>query len=316
MAEIAKAIQTNIDAIKDKQAEAVNVNSSKAELHKKLKVPTVGLKTFNLEYPRTVCTVASCVDLVSVGSDGKQETHYKTICHDRCQITTDKNVLRCAELQECWAMQISIDECRVCKCPWYIHMHITYDMAQETVYVEDQSVKKLIDEKDGSIKAIKAFEKQLDEKMNQLNYEKKRLAEVNARFACFLKHNAIAPYNDAMLEYLNHIIENEKMKVGVGISPKTLEGLVNTRAVYQEEIKAIEEATEGKTSKDPNLDIETINKLMEQLKSLPIVGGMLKDVMSGVREANEKATQFNEKHVDAPPKDSKKGTWKFWKHFY
>jgi hypothetical protein len=88
-----------------------------------------------------------------------------------------------------------------------------------------------------SAKVIK--EKMIDGKkklIEELDIELKTVQEASINFALFLKHNAITIYNDAMEEYLNHLIREERTKVNCGGKDTVLDSLENQLQSYKHQV--------------------------------------------------------------------------------
>lgn len=62
------------------------------------------------------------------------------------------------------------------------------------------------------------------------------LQNAAAQFSIFLKRNAIMPYNDATLEYLDRHLEDEGSKVVAGGSRDKLERLTQYRMQYEQQV--------------------------------------------------------------------------------
>jgi len=81
--------------------------------------------------------------------------------------------------------------------------------------------------------------KKIEERIVKLNNQKDFITKTTAKFANFLKTNAITPYNDSFEEYLKHLIENEKSLSKHGSkNEEVINGLHQMLASYKEE-KAI-----------------------------------------------------------------------------
>jgi len=105
-----------------------------------------------------------------------------------------------------------------------------------------------------------------------------------------LKFNAIglAPYNDALGDYLYHRIEDEKGKIAVGGEKDTLRRLQDMKGMYEKEVQVLEEAFANKTVKPATA--ADIKRLYEDvLCKLEISGPMLKDIMNVSEAANTAA---------------------------
>ena len=277
LAEITSTIQNNIGVLEQRRREIQESKKHKEDLTKNsLYIPATDLKTTPLNYPRTVCTAQSCVKYIWVG--GVQKIDYVTHCHPHCNCKTtgvQPNTVNCVALQQCAAMD-SRYHCKHCGCSWSVHMHIKYETKQVPIKVEDGNVKKQIEDKVSKIQIIERHLQSLQERINKLDVEKCVVAKVCAKFACFLKHNAMAPYNDATLDYLEHFIEVEKGKVGAGGDRSVLTRLVEMKSMYQEEVTILEEEISDQTSSVRVPTVEEINKLYDDLCRLEITGPMFK----------------------------------------
>ena len=136
----------------------------------------------------------------------------------------------------------------------------------------------------------------LDQRIYELKSEERTVTEVSARFACFLKLNAIAAYNDALGDYLDHLIEDEKGKIAVGGEKDTLQRLQDMKAMYEKEVKVLEEAC-GNRKVNPATAAD-IKKLYEEtLCKLEFSGPMLKNIMNVSDAANAAAAAYSETRI-------------------
>ena len=102
---------------------------------------------------------------------------------------------------------------------------IRYHTQEVDVMVEDQNIVKDL-ESTCLVADIK--QKMIDRKnqlIEELNKELKIIQEASVKFSLFLKRNAITPYNDGMVEYLHHLIHEEKSKIASGGDRKVLDSL-------------------------------------------------------------------------------------------
>jgi len=176
-----------------------------------------------------------------------------------------------------------------------MHIHITYECSLVTTQVLDTTVQQQIEAKTSSIETIKQHQQSLEQRVKELEAEKQKVASVSAKFGCFMKHNAIAPFNDALSDYLDHLIQNEDGKVSVGGDPSIRKGLENMKSMYEEEIKVLEEAIKNPMSL---VGVPTpIQKLYEDLLSLPIAGPMLKKAVEVAEAANTGAVKYSERRI-------------------
>jgi len=136
----------------------------------------------------------------------------------------------------------------------------------------------------------------LEGRIKDLEAEKRQLVEMSAKFGCFLKHNAIATVNDSIADYLEHLIDLEKGKIGAGGDRNTLTELEKMKKMYEEEVKILEKAIN-----DCVLSVEKIKSLYDELCHLPIAGPMLKNAMIVIEAANIGAINTKEHRIQKPP---------------
>jgi len=178
-----------------------------------------------------------------------------------------------------------------------VHMHITYECTQVETQVVDVSVEKQIADNASRTDIIKQHEQSLHARIEKLNAEKREVARVSAHFACFLKHNAIAPYNDATLDYLKHLIEVEKGKVHVGGDKDVLRGLEEMISMCKEEVKILDEAISSRNGSGHVPTVEEIGKLYKDISRLEIAGPMLMKAVKVAKDSHTGAMQRNEKRI-------------------
>lgn len=191
-------------------------------------------------------------------------------------------------IRKCWAMAIDNSNCRVCNCPWECHMHVTYTLEQEMSEMIDQTVEKQISGKKSTREKIEEFIKITEIKKVKLESELAKIREVSVQFGCFLKFNAIAVYNDAIVDYLNFQIKEERGKVQIGGNPKSLENLETLLKQYTEERQILETSIHMQETKK-TLSPSEIKKKIEELYQLPLQGKTLKAMM----EAEERGILIN-----------------------
>ena len=295
LALITSTIQNNIGMIEQHRQEVLDSTKHKEDLTNKLYIPAIDLKTTPLNYPRTVCTAYSCVKHILIA--GVEKIDYVSHCHSHCNLTgVETNIVNCVALQKCAAMNRQ-HRCNHCGCSWDVHMHITYDCTEVERRIVDENVERQIMAKATSIETTEQHLQSIQDRINTLETEKCQVAKVSAKFGCFLKHNAIAPFNDAICDYLNHLIQVEKGKVSVGGDSSRLEWLNNTKSMYEEEMKILEQAINDQTSSAHVPTSEEIKRLYDDLCHLQITGPMLKKVMNVADTADSGAMQYSERRI-------------------
>ncbi|XP_055353267.1 uncharacterized protein LOC129599148 [Paramacrobiotus metropolitanus] len=282
LAQITKNIQLNLKLADEKAEEIREAQYTKAQLSQQLYVPVIDLVTKPLGYPRTVCASRSCIRVVG------KKVDYITRCHEHCLLQgIQQEQYPNPGLQKCQAMMKSGGlSCERCRCSWDKHMHISYEMQEVLVNEMDQRVQKLLHQKDGELNAVGIFLKELNQRKQDLAYEEKEIRKVAAKFGCFLKKNAMIPYNDAMEEYLHYLIGAEKEKIALGCGRDGLEGYERMLQGYREEKQLLEESMQG-SDKDHPITANNIMGAIQSLYNLPINGKKIQnfvEMIQGVRK--------------------------------
>ncbi len=299
IADISQNIQTNIRVLEDKKEEIENSEKSIEELAENLYIPAIKINRRDLDYPRTVCTSDSCVDFISIEGTNESQKHYKTHCHEHCHLTgISTDIINNPELRGCAAMN-SEGYCTECGCHWTKHMHIEYETYQVLEKVIDKATEGKIKSKKDAQRKILAHIKELQERVDKLKREQEKITLASAKFACFLKQNAITPYNDALASYLEHLISEEEQKVNIGGKNETLEGLKKMKKEYDEQVKVLESAM-GDGNKENKITLDDIKKLEKELLSMEISGDDLKNIIEGSEVAKSNNRNYKEYQIPQP----------------
>jgi GTPase SAR1 family protein len=287
MAAIVEAIKSTINVNEDEIKELTQSERKKKDLEKMLKVQVNTLTAVRVDRPRTACSHTNCVEHANTGVEGLDgrptlKTVYKTLCHNPCYLNGIKvDDVGNSGLKSCWAMNGGT--CRICGHPWMSHLHINYELKEETKEIDDPDVKEAL-ERNATFREMKqaaiAAKKRLVE---QLEHELKLFRDAAAKFSIFLKRNAIMPYNDATLEYLDRHLEDERAKVLVGGSRDKLDRLTQYRKQYEQEVRTLEEYID-KGENHVLLDQTGVELLLQQLYSLKYYGKELRELRQVVDE--------------------------------
>jgi GTPase SAR1 family protein len=283
LAEIRQLIQTNIKLIKEQQNEIANSNQTIEELKDQLYIPQIDLEPVTLGYPRTVCASIGCVRSLRIDQTNISKIDYITHCHPHCY---DLDGVTCNQvvnpaLRRCQVMNPD-GNCSNCGCKWDKHMHITYENKQVTKKIIDQNVVLQISKKKSDQETKIAIIEDYQRRVNQLQIEQHTINEISLKFAQFLRQNAIAAFNDAYADYLDHFIIEEKIKKSADPSryddDEIFKGLEATKRSYLEQIEVIRKAIENNDPSTPTISTNDIVKLEQQLYNLPINGHTLKKI--------------------------------------
>ncbi|CAG8694311.1 17209_t:CDS:1 [Cetraspora pellucida] len=226
-----------------------------------------------------------------------QKIDYVTHCHKRCYLQgVEFNVINNKALLGCRAMKRT-NNCQVCGCSWNNHMHITYENEQVSVDKVDENIKLLINEKQSDQIIKEEYIIDLENRISQLKEEKRIINNIMITFALFLRQNAIAPFNDAYIDYLDHFINEEKIKKGA--NPTTynndvLNELETSRREYVEKMETIKDAIVTDNSSLTPISPEEINNLENQLYHLTISGQTLQMMKDETKRGYINAINYHE----------------------
>ena len=127
------------------------------------------------------------------------------------------------------------------------HMHIRFEyrpIAQKKV---NSSKEKDLNNNLDAIQTQQRGINKLEAAIEESKDEYKEIQQASIIFALFLKHNSIVPYNDALVEYLDHHINQEKALVASGAAKEKLDNLQKMRAEHVEQIKILKETMDSGT---------------------------------------------------------------------
>ncbi|KAF5288459.1 hypothetical protein FQR65_LT02111 [Abscondita terminalis] len=275
LAEIAQLIQDNIRAVDTHKMSLKLTNTTLTELKSKLYIPIVDLKVTTLKQPTTVCTSLKCSTVYQVGD--KKKWHYHQRCHDPCYLrNVPREVIGSPELVNCAAMNQS-GACKKCTCRYQVHMHIYYETETFESRLEDKTVKTTINSKEQAWQNARILTSNLSSRLVMLNNERQTIIKTTAKFACFLKNNAIAPYNDAYEAYIKYLIDREKSLGEVSDSEmiKQLERLLRE---YGEEKTIIMNAISEAKDRSSVIKADEIIHDVRCLYSLNLYGSKIQEL--------------------------------------
>lgn len=232
MAEIAQQIKASIALGEDEIRELETTRMTRSELEGKLHVQQKVLKAHQLDRPRTVCAHRNCIDFQNDGQEGILRTIYKTKCHNPCYLeNVPVEKAGTPELIRCWAFN-GQGTCRGCHHHWQEHLHVLFELKEETTTVKDETIDETIRHHTDSMTLRQAAIKKRANAIKEFEHEHKAIQAATARFSLYLKKNSITPYNDATIEYLDHLIKKELEKVQAGGPLKRLKELETYKAQY------------------------------------------------------------------------------------
>lgn len=314
LAEISKTINTNKEVIKDHIAEIERTDATIEELEKQRFCNKKELEITRIPYPKTVCTNSACTTLY--GTDFIQ-IKYRTICHSPCGLSgVSSDVVGHHGLIGCTAINSNTSNCYKCGHSYREHMHIYFDSQEVTKQVESETIKQALQENMSAAEVKKKMIEERQKDIDEYDDELKQIEMASVQFAAFLKHNAITPYNDAMLEYMDHLIKEEEKKIKVGGRQQTLDLMQLSRDSYQKQTEILDKEMARGDSANV-LNPSDVDKVVKKLYGLKHNGKSIKDALDAVKNSHGKIHQYQEVISKyKPPKQKKSGALSSIKNFF
>ncbi|XP_055347660.1 uncharacterized protein LOC129594838 isoform X2 [Paramacrobiotus metropolitanus] len=300
LAHITKNIQTNILAAEEAN-EVLQREKSNKDLQRKLYIPSIKLQHVPLSYTRTVCVAPKCTKIVG------QKVNYVTWCHEHCNCVSgvSRDSYPQPALQNCAAMDNSKMRCAKCGCSWEFHMQVDYEQREVMGLTLDEGVQTSLDQKHEHISSVQKTLDDFADRKSKLQAELDEIAGVASDLGCFLRTNAIIPYNDATEAYLCILIKTEEEKTATGGSRSGMENYQKAINLYREEKRIIEEAL-TKGSKHSQATATDFKTALKTLYNLPINGGAIKQLVDAVDSENKSEMEFSETLHNPIPRNRNK----------
>jgi hypothetical protein len=285
MQQISVAIKDTIAKNEQQVQELNDTQLTGAALKANLHIQKTTVKGKQLTKPKTVCAHDSCVKPIYDESTQTEVLLRKKLCHNPCCLTNvPVGRVGTPELVDCAAFDEGI--CNVCGHNWEEHEHILVEYSKFKETVVDADVQKELNTNGDMVKAKEAQIRALEKQINELKLEHQEIQKAAARFSLYLKSNSITHYNDATVEYLEHLIKDERRKLRACQDPVRLQSLEKDLDQYKKFVQAMEQGKKGNQSSRP-LDEAGVAQLVQALYNLKHYGQMLKDLAQVVGRAYE-----------------------------
>ena len=126
-----------------------------------------------------------------------------------------------------------------------------------------------------------SFKQEIETKIKELKEEERLLMRASAKFGSFLNANAIIPYNDAVIDYLDMRIEHEKMKPKDIKNNTLLSRMVDTTRAYERQRQILDMAI--RTGAGENIHTpDQVAQLQRELLQLKDYGPTVKSLFDGI----------------------------------
>jgi len=281
--EISHTINLNIVQYQRLLANLYLTESSAQHLSSAINRKKVELKCISFPEPRTTCASKKCFQSqeVDVGETKFSYPVYKQFCHENCSSGKKKQmeiigVIGHKSLRNCSAF--SDGKCLFCGCSWEYHVKILN--TSELVISEnaDESKQKHFEDENQSILMQKQIINELKKDIDEFKNEQKQIMSSIAKFGSFLKQNSIRAYNDSSLQYLEHLMDQEKDKVQTGGDRSVLQELCQMREDFEKEYQLIKNAV--KSGSVQHVSAEEIQATLIQLYEMKHYGKALRNFMT------------------------------------
>lgn len=231
-----------------------------------------------LDKPRTVYANGSCVEVRDDGKGpNKLVTIYKTHCHPVCFDIPDIGAHQIAHpsILHCAAFNGS-EYCIQCKHHWQEHLHILYELTEETVTAVDYTIQQKLATHANNINLRETALKQHEQRIAEYKQEREIIRNATAKFGVFLLKYSLAPYNDALIAYLDYLIKEEQMNVQAGGSKTFLQSLEEQRHIYAHAIQSNRDVINSSKANLDTISEVDIDQAVRLLCRLERFGSSLK----------------------------------------
>jgi hypothetical protein len=286
MANIAESIRKNITLCVNQRTELDDTKLTAANLRKRLHIGKIQFAAKKLDRPRTVCQNHDCCDFKDSGlGDGAVVTIYKTHCHPICYLDNVKeDVVADPGLIGCAAFA-GTNVCKLCRHRWQEHLHVLYELSETKVLVIDTEIERQLKSNADDVTLRQTSIARVDKTIEEYKQELDEIRRAAARFCLFLRENSITVINDATLDYLDMLIQDEKGIIetakqrGIRTNKKRLEALQEDRQIHLQLVETFKQNMLEPTSpEDVLLDEQGVDSLVKRLYALQHFGENLKQI--------------------------------------
>ena len=171
-------------------------------------------------------------------------------------------------------------------------MRMTYELEKTTEKILNETAQKKLSDSQSHVTNLNNFVEQINTYIKEMKEEETEITTISAQFACYLKQNAMTPFNDAIDSHLNMLLKQEREKPSP--SDSSIQDLENMKAKYARQKSLITEAMEqtGHSDVDYISDPGEVERLKEKLFRLKHNGPDLKMIFSEIRSRNEEVVEM------------------------
>jgi hypothetical protein len=192
-------------------------------------------------------------------------------------------------------------------------MHITYRYQEFDTYIEikpnHSSQQRLTLSARSSI-SYETWLSTIHNRINDLKEEQHCMMNIAMQLSCYLHRNAISPYNDDFVAYLDLFIHEEQLKQNVdGYNRTVIEELQRLSNRYKQEIElyknaapklTIEDKFAMRTRESTVQGVREIFDLVKKLYALPINGSLIREQVQGLKDGQSSRIGDHEIFINVP----------------
>lgn len=297
MAKISDNIAANIRVAEAQKKFTESLDDENLKLEQNRLVQQIQIKTVPIDYPKTVCTNARCIEVKLIPGTSQNMVIYKTVCHNHCYLEgVNVETVGAPQLQKCTAMD-GTNKCIRCGCSWQSHMHITYNFEESMVTVPNVSVEKMIKENAETKLVKEQMISSLEQTIEQYRLEQDKILEISSQFGSLLKQHAIIPYNDAFELHVRHEISlaSAEASISTDLEKKRidLERMLNE---YLEKKRLLDSAMT--TTATADITADDVDALKNHLMNLKLTGGSFQSCFETAQNAQFHSFDYGERPVN------------------
>ncbi|KAM0511189.1 hypothetical protein ACHAPE_010140 [Trichoderma viride] len=301
MARIAESIRKNIKLSEDRKVELSDTKLTAQNLRKKLRLEKIQFNAKKLDRPRTVCQNHDCCDFKDSGlGNDEVVTIHKTRCHPTCHlknvkedVIADPGLIRCAAFA-------GTNVCKVCRHRWQEHLHVLFELSEVKAQVIDSEIESQLKANADDVTLRQMGIALLDQNIKEYNEELNEIRRAAARFCLFLRKNSITVINDATLDYLDMLIQDEKAVIetakqrgfSTSANQKRLEALQGDRHIHIQLVEMFNQNMNEPTCPDDMLlDEQGLDALVKKLYNLKHCGENLEHIKYVIASSLEETSR-------------------------
>ena len=191
-------------------------------------------------------------------------------------------------------------------------MHITYRYQEFTTYIDMKPCSSSRTTRSGhpSI-SYETWLSIIHNRINDLKEEQLRMMDIAVKLSCYLHRNAISPYNDDFLAYLDLFIHEEQLKqTSDQHNEILLEELQRLSHRYKQEVElfkktipklSMEQKFALRTSPESVVrNVREIFDLVRRLYALPINGSLIREQVEGLKHGQSSRIGDEEISIHVP----------------